>query len=97
MLLVSIVVVCCCGLSRVGLCMSDSVGYLGMYVFGSLIWCLRCVGGVFILVCCVFLFFVYFALVLVRGFLYPRRSIIYCRVPDPLYCGGPIGTLCICL
>jgi len=50
-------VVCWCGFARVGLCKSDSVGLLGMYVFGSLCCGVCCVGGVFILVCCVFLFF----------------------------------------
>ena len=85
--------VCWCGFARVGLCKSDSVGLLGMYVFGSLCWCVCFVDGVFSLVCCVFLFFMYFAIVLVREFLYPRHCMFYCKVPGSLYCGGPIGTL----
>ena len=54
---VSLLVVCWYRFSRVGLCKSDSVGMLGVYVFGSLCWCVCCVGGVFILVWCVFPFF----------------------------------------
>ena len=52
-----------------------------------------CVGGVFCLVCCVFLFLLFFVLVLVRAFLCPRRCKIYYEVPGSLYCGGSIGVL----
>jgi len=78
---VSILVVCWFGISRIGLCRSDSVGLLGGYVFGSLCWCVCVVLVVFLFWFVVLSsFFMYFVLVLVREFLYPRRCMIYFRV-----------------
>ena len=77
------------------------VGFLGLGCVRVIAWvCWVCmysghyVGVCFVLVVFLFWFvvfssfFMYFALVLVREFLYPRRFMIYCKVPGPLYCGG---------
>ena len=77
---------CWWGFFRTGFCGSASMGLLCVCVFGSLCWSVWCVGGVFFLVCCVYLFFLFFVLFIVRAFLCLRRCMIYYEVPDPLYC-----------
>jgi hypothetical protein len=94
---VSIIEMCWCGNSGTGLCGCASMGLFGVCVFGSVCWCVWCVGGVLSLFYCVFLFFVCFVLVLVRAFLCFRRCMFCYGVPGPLYCGGLIGTLWVCL
>ena len=82
------------------------VGFIGLGCVGVVAWgywvCMysgHCVGVCVVMV--VFLswfvafssFLMYFVIVLLREFLYPRRCMIYCEVPGPLYSGGPIGAL----
>ena len=83
----SVIELCWSGFSGDGLYWCVSMGILGVCVFGSGWWCVWCVSGVLSLICCVFNFFVFFLLVVVRAFLRPRRCMICYGVPGPLYCG----------